>query len=409
MTEETIKEIAEQCGTIRSIRSYIDSTKGFSLVTFSGPEGVYLAELLLKGLVLDGQALTVHLNRSTKSLLISLQAERSEPKLPTVDEKLEKKARENVRAILGQRDAMEDKIAEAANVAAMNFLTSLHGEPDVARNLEILAPPKARSSLHCGGSDQDLWYEALRSLQKNERERLRKHELEIDKLRDLVQERQRQIAADSEILDPRIDEPIHHRKAYRHSREHIERRKRAEKEMTEDLSEEERCTNENQTKKPARFPSTAREMLHKNHIMFDEDDAHMQQKRPIHIQYSKEEMEPGKTRASKESIKRSIMAKIPKSMEELERYNIKWEYFDRAGTTVHRKILGWIGKKIRELMGEDELSFCEFIFQELISHRAPTELICNLTEVLDEDTESFVVKLFGVVIYETERMVMSYS
>ena len=43
VTEETIKEISEQCGTIRSIRSYIDSTKGFSLVTFSGPEGVYLA------------------------------------------------------------------------------------------------------------------------------------------------------------------------------------------------------------------------------------------------------------------------------------------------------------------------------------------------------------------------------
>lgn len=64
----------------------------------------------------------------------------------------------------------------------------------------------------------------------------------------------------------------------------------------------------------------------------------------------------------------------------------------------------WIGKKIRDLMGEEEPSFCEFVFEQLISHKSPSEVIDNLNEVLDEDTEAFVLKLFGVVIFETERI-----
>jgi len=55
-------------------------------------------------------------------------------------------------------------------------------------------------------------------------------------------------------------------------------------------------------------------------------------------------------------------------------------------------------------MGEEELSFCEFVSSQLKSHQNPQNVLENLREVLDEDADSFVLKLFQVVIYETERI-----
>jgi len=55
-------------------------------------------------------------------------------------------------------------------------------------------------------------------------------------------------------------------------------------------------------------------------------------------------------------------------------------------------------------MGEEELSFCEFVFSQLKSHQNAQNVLENLQEVLDEDADSFVLKLFQVVIYETERL-----
>lgn len=410
VSEGTMREILEQCGTVKSMNSYIDSTKGFCLVAFSEPEGSYLAEHLLRGLVLDGQALKVHLNRCTKHMIINLNAEKSKSNLPVVSQDLETKARETIDAILRNRETLRGKATKDADAAATDFLTSLSHEPRGFKKIEVV-PPKKTWNVGAYGNTREHWREALRTLQKNERERLRRHELETDKKRDLIQERQRQITADNEIFDPREVEPIHLRNMYGNSREHIDRKKRKEKEIAADLDEERRLIKEQQSKQTLRQSKVSsgmtREMAQKKNIMFGEEDPDVEHKRLIPIKYSKEEMAPGRNRASKEALKKSIMAKIPKSMDELEKYKVKWEYFDVAGESVHRKILGWIGKKIRELMGEDESSFCDFIFQELVSHRSPGDLIRNLTEVLDEDTENFVIKLFGVIIYETERIMNS--
>lgn len=408
VTESTMRAILEQCGTIISMKSYIDTTKGFCLVTFSAPEGVYLAKNLLQGLALDGQALLVHLNRSTSLLLSSLMAEKSRSNDLIVSQALEVKARENIHAILRQRLSAGGEIAEA-NAAAIDFLASLSTAPENPKDIEVSQPTRKSQNLVVHSSSlEHLWREALRTLQKNERERLKRYELETDKLKDLTQERHRQVVADSEIFDPRECQPIHLRKPYHTSRDCIERRKRKDREVQDDVLEEQQSNNEQEAKQPFRhnklLSSTSKETNLKKYVNFDEDDIEIEQKKLVPIQYSKEEMVPGRSKSSKQAIKTSIMAKIPKSIHELEKYKVKWEYFDVAGKSVHNKILGWIGKKISEMMGENESSFCDFIFQELMSHRSPHELIQNLSEVLDEDTENFVIKLFGVVIYETERI-----
>jgi len=63
----------------------------------------------------------------------------------------------------------------------------------------------------------------------------------------------------------------------------------------------------------------------------------------------------------------------------------------------------WIRKKIRDLMGEEEPSFCEFILSQINAHIKPSKMLESLREVLDEDAEAFVLKLYQVVIYEIER------
>jgi hypothetical protein len=45
-----------------------------------------------------------------------------------------------------------------------------------------------------------------------------------------------------------------------------------------------------------------------------------------------------KSRSRSENIRKSIMSKIPKTLEDLSKYDIKWEYFDVAGKSVHSKI-----------------------------------------------------------------------
>lgn len=407
MEEGTMREILEHCGSIRSLRVYIDSTKGFCLATFSTPQGVYMAEHLVHGLVLDGQSLLVHLNRSTKQLLSALKAEKSKSNEPVVSKDIEAKARQEIESIVNQRKTIDGGIVEEANAAAMDFLTSLSTETQRPKTVEIIPPKKARK-LAKGNPDQDNWREALRTLQRNERERLKRCELEADKRRDLAHERQRQIIADNEGLDPREGEPIHLRHAYVNSREYLERKKRKEKEIQDDLIEEQRLDGERRSTQAMKgnkvITHLSREQISKKSVNFDEDDAEVREKKLIPIQYSKEEMVSGRSRASKEALKKSIMSKIPKSMDDLEKYKVKWEYFDVAGKSVHDKILGWIGKKIKEMMGEEEPSFSDFIFQELLSHKPPHEFIENLKDVLDEDTENFVIKLFGVIIYETERI-----
>jgi hypothetical protein len=150
-------------------------------------------------------------------------------------------------------------------------------------------------------------------------------------------------------LDPEENTPIHLRSEYRNSREQAERKKRKDRELDEDLLEEERFKKEEEEQKAklaVKVPEKPvkiekKEQVKRAAVTFDEEDMDAKEKKLIPIQYSKEERAVGKDRKSKsrsETIRKSIMSKIPKSLEELSKYDIKWEYFDLAGKSVHSKI-----------------------------------------------------------------------
>jgi RNA-binding protein 25 len=60
----------------------------------------------------------------------------------------------------------------------------------------------------------------------------------------------------------------------------------------------------------------------------------------------------------------------------------------------------WVTKKIFEFLGEEEKVLIEFIMGKIAAHTAPAEILQQLTLVLDEEADIFVVKMWRMLVYE---------
>lgn len=118
----------------------------------------------------------------------------------------------------------------------------------------------------------------------------------------------------------------------------------------------------------------------------------------VPLQYSVEEMTVA---VDPKTMLRKIMDNIPVSKEGVFSYKIKWDKYDAgmAGSNVTK----WVGKKIHEMLGVEEPTLVNFIMQQLSQHNTPSKLLGELSPILDEETDPFVLKLYRMVIYETER------
>ena len=52
----------------------------------------------------------------------------------------------------------------------------------------------------------------------------------------------------------------------------------------------------------------------------------------------------------------------------------------------------------------DEAGFSAFIMQQLAAHASAHEMVTALSEVMDEDAESFTMKLWQILIYEQLKL-----
>lgn len=112
----------------------------------------------------------------------------------------------------------------------------------------------------------------------------------------------------------------------------------------------------------------------------------------------------GKAATDLAALKKELMATIPKDQAGVFAFGVKWEVLDRAPPDVRERVAGWVSKKIKDLMGEEEASFCEFIMTQVTGHVGAGDMLGALRDVLDEDADAFVTKLFQVLIYETEKL-----
>ncbi|KTF79063.1 hypothetical protein cypCar_00024070 [Cyprinus carpio] len=81
---------------------------------------------------------------------------------------------------------------------------------------------------------------------------------------------------------------------------------------------------------------------------------------------------------------KSLIEKIPTAKPELFNYPLDWSVVDTS--LMEKRIRPWINKKIVEYIGEEEATLVDFV--------------CS--KVLDEEAEVFIVKMWRLLIYETE-------
>ncbi|XP_078671648.1 RNA-binding protein 25-like isoform X4 [Branchiostoma floridae x Branchiostoma belcheri] len=105
------------------------------------------------------------------------------------------------------------------------------------------------------------------------------------------------------------------------------------------------------------------------------------------------------TEEKRKSIK-NLIEKIPTAKDELFAYSLDWSQVDQG--LMEKRVKPWINKKIVEYIGEEEPTLTEFICQKVMAHSVPKSILEDVAMVLDEEAEVFVVKMWRLLIYETE-------
>ncbi|CAD6191617.1 unnamed protein product [Caenorhabditis auriculariae] len=101
----------------------------------------------------------------------------------------------------------------------------------------------------------------------------------------------------------------------------------------------------------------------------------------------------------KKELTKSIIRKIPTDKEELFKYPIEWDHLDK--TLMNERIKPWVSKKVKEFLGEEEAQLVEFICRSINNRESPSKLLQDIALIIDEDADMFVVKLWRLLIFES--------
>ncbi|EGF77204.1 hypothetical protein BATDEDRAFT_91920 [Batrachochytrium dendrobatidis JAM81] len=96
----------------------------------------------------------------------------------------------------------------------------------------------------------------------------------------------------------------------------------------------------------------------------------------------------------------ALVANIPAERDGLWAWPIKWKFLDE--TIVDVKLRPFLKRKIVEYVGDEETDLTEFILEKIKKQDSAQSVLEELEAVLDDETEVFVMKLWRMVIYETE-------
>lgn len=142
----------------------------------------------------------------------------------------------------------------------------------------------------------------------------------------------------------------------------------------------------------------------------EEDSAEVRKKRklvPLEDEEAHKQLDPQQqqqvqhmnTEEKRKHIK-SLIDRIPTSKEELFNFNFDRSLVDNA--LMDKRIRPWINKKIIEYIGEEEPTLVDFICSKVLAGSAAQSILNDVSMVLDEEAEVFVVKMWRLLIYEIE-------
>eukprot|EP01135_Chromosphaera_perkinsii_P004923 Nk52_evm28s304 gene=Nk52_evmTU28s304 len=95
----------------------------------------------------------------------------------------------------------------------------------------------------------------------------------------------------------------------------------------------------------------------------------------------------------------SLLNIVPREKEALFAFSID---YNAMNSSLQQKLNEWVKHEISVFLGEDEPDLRNFICEQVLNKLPPTELINEISMVMDDESDSFVQKLWGFLIYETE-------
>ncbi|KAK6997940.1 RNA-binding protein 25 [Biomphalaria glabrata] len=135
----------------------------------------------------------------------------------------------------------------------------------------------------------------------------------------------------------------------------------------------------------------------------DDDNMEPKKRKLIPIDYDDDKSMSGDKKATAEEKRQKIkqlIESIPTAKEELYAYTVDWDIVDQ--NLMDKRIKPWVTKKIIEYIGEEEPTLTEFICQKVVAKSTPQSIQNDVAMILDEEAEVFVVKMWRLLVYETE-------
>uniref|UniRef100_A0A8C1ILM2 RNA binding motif protein 25b n=1 Tax=Cyprinus carpio TaxID=7962 RepID=A0A8C1ILM2_CYPCA len=86
----------------------------------------------------------------------------------------------------------------------------------------------------------------------------------------------------------------------------------------------------------------------------------------------------------------------------IKQVTVLMKYGEEERTLMEKRIRPWINKKIVEYIGEEEATLVDFVCSKVMAHGTPQGILDDVAMVLDEEAEVFIVKMWRLLIYETE-------
>ncbi|KAI8852405.1 hypothetical protein BC829DRAFT_385047 [Chytridium lagenaria] len=103
----------------------------------------------------------------------------------------------------------------------------------------------------------------------------------------------------------------------------------------------------------------------------------------------------------------NLVKSIPTEKDALVSFPVKWQHIDK--NLIDTKLRPFIAKKVAEVLGEEDRDMIDFISQAIKKQMNAMKLIDELAQALDEEAEILVVKLWRMVIYESEARAMGIA
>ncbi|VBB25945.1 unnamed protein product [Acanthocheilonema viteae] len=132
----------------------------------------------------------------------------------------------------------------------------------------------------------------------------------------------------------------------------------------------------------------------------NDEDAAFRKKKLKPFEITEEDRIQAMTSEERKQMIKDLIDRIPTAKNDLFAFPINWNYVDKS--LVEQRVKPWVSKKITDYIGEEEASLVDFVCEKVTSKTDPQKILSDIAMVLDDEAEVFVVKMWRLLIYESE-------